>query len=182
MAGVDARDLHELAEELLAACEADLDTIPTLAPGLGGTPERSFIAPGEPAADCCPQLTVHVAEIREAPTEPSGLAAGRRPALSRVPHITLIVTLFRCVPTGSETKTGWRPPLTADIAAAAEQINADGWALFNHIYNRIRAGLLFQTCKGSFMDGMRQLTPQGGRGGWIMGIRVTLDGYSENLS
>lgn len=182
MAGVDPRDLHALAQELLTACEAALNTIPDFAPGLGGAPERSYVSPGEPAADCCPQLTVHVAGLTEAPTNPQGLGAGRRHSYSRLNHVGLIVTIFRCVPTASATKTGFSPPSQVDLELAAEQINADGWAIWNHLFNRIRAGLLFELCKEVFWEGGRELTPSGMCGGWVFGFRVTLDGYEEDLT
>ena len=31
------------------------------------------------------------------------------------------------------------------------------------------------------MDGVRSLTPSGGCAGWVLGIRVSLDGYEEVL-
>lgn len=178
MAGVGPGDLHELAEELLEACVESLDTIPTFAPGLVGAPERSFVSPGEPAADCCPQLTVHVAGISEASTEPAQLGTGRRASYGRINHVGLIVTIFRCVPAPKDSLK-YEPPAGVDLEAAAEQINADGWALWNHLFNLIRAGLLFSLCRGVFVDAMRQLPPSGGCGGWVMSIRVALDGYEE---
>lgn len=179
MAGVDPGDLHALADELLQACVGALDTIPTFAPGLVGAPERSFISPGDPVADCCPQLTVHVATITEAATEPSGLGSGRRATYGRINHIGLIVTLFRCVPVPNESISKIEPPAVVDLDAAAQQIDADGWALWNHLYNLTRAGLLFSLCRGVFMEAMRQIPPSGGCGGWVLSMRVALDGYEE---
>jgi hypothetical protein len=181
MAGVDARDLHGLAVELLDAAMFALDTLPAMDATLKGAPERRYVSPGTPALDCCDQLTVHIASLEEAPTEPLGLGAGRRASLGRVNHAVLTLTLTRCVPTGTHGKTTYTPPTDLELNAAAEQIDADGWALWNHLYNRIRAGLLFSLCDGVFWLGARSLGPEGGCAGWVFGFRVVLDGYEETL-
>lgn len=182
MAGVDPGDLHALAQELLEASVAALNTIPDTQAGLAGAPDRSFISAGEPVADCCPQLTVHVSSLAEATTQPLGLGAGRRASYSRLNHVALFVTIFRCVTSGTESKTGYKPPLAAHLENDAVQINADGWALWNHLFNRIRAGLLFSTCREVFYEGGRQLIPSGLCGGWVFAFRVQLDGYEEDLN
>ena len=166
-------DLQDLAQEFLDACVEALDTIPSVAPGLGGAPARSYVSPGRPAFDCCPQLTVHTGPVTASPTSP-GTTTGTsaRSALVTVP--ALIATIVRCIPTGEQ-------PATEDMQAAAEQINADGWALWNHILNLIRAGDLFQVCGEVFWDGLRPVDPQGGCAGWTLNLRVLLDGYQEAL-
>lgn len=181
MAGVGPGDLHDLADELLAACVESLDTIPLFTPGLVGAPERSFVSPGDPAADCCPQLTVHTTGLTEAGTEPGGLQTGKRLIRGRINHVGLIVTIFRCIPVPKETISKYEPPDVAELEAAAEQTNADAWAIWNGIGNRVRAGVLFETCREVFMEGMRSIPPSGGCGGWILSIRVSLDGYEEVL-
>ena len=182
MAGVGPEDLHALAQEFLIACEQALDTIPDFAPGLGGAPARSYISPGFPAADCCDQLTVHVVALAEAPTEPAGLPSGLRAQHgARVNHSSLSATILRCVPTGSTTKTRYVPPAAEEMEAAARQLNADAWALWNNVWNQIRAGQLFALCSGVFWGGMRSLEPSGGCGGWVMNLTVTTEGYEENL-
>jgi hypothetical protein len=175
--GTDPTDLMALAEELLAACEDALDTVPTFAPALEGAPVRSFVSPGSPAADCCPQLTVHVVGVEEAQTHGGGLAEGRKAAFGgRINHVRLGMTLFRCVDMESQL------PLQADLELAAEQVNADGWALWNHLYNMIRCEQLFEKCLGVFWEGLRSMTPEGGCCGWYLSVRVTLDGYEEPCS
>ncbi|GIV03729.1 MAG: hypothetical protein KatS3mg015_2559 [Fimbriimonadales bacterium] len=178
---MNASGLNDLCGELLDACVRALDTIPAQVPGLEGAPLLRYVSPGEPAADCPPQLTVHVSSLDEASTEPGGLGAGRRASYGRINHATLIATLFRCVPTGSETKTKYVPPDAISLEQAAKQINADGWALWNHLYNEIRAGLLFSLCQGVFWMGMRSLPPQGGAAGLVLALRIALDGYEETL-
>lgn len=178
MAGTGPEDLHALAVELLDASVASLDTIPTFAPALGGAPERSFVSPGLPAWDCCEQMTVHIDSVFEADTSPGGLATGRRTTHGRVTQIAFVVSITRCVPT-----IGVNPqddiPAIEDLQEAAEQINADGWALWNHLYNMVREGELFERCLLVDWDGMRSFAPSGGCGGWELRISVQLDGYEE---
>ena len=65
---------------------------------------------------------------------------------------------------------------------AAAQLNADAWALWNHLYNLVCAGQLFTFCNGVFWDGLRSIAPQGGCGGWVLNLRVALDGYEEAVT
>jgi hypothetical protein len=97
MAGVDPSDLYALAEELLTACEDALNSIPDYLPDLDGAPGRSFVAPGRPAADCCPQLTVHTAGVFE--DQLGAPVPGRSAMTTRINQVTLAVTLFRCAET-----------------------------------------------------------------------------------
>jgi hypothetical protein len=174
MAGVSPTDLHDFAVELLEASVIALNTIPTFAPGLVGAPERSLVTLGEPAADCCPQLTVHIAGIAEAPpdAQPYGYLS----------YVQLIVTIFRCSPSGTQSKTGYVPPAVTALEATAEQGNADAWALWIHLHARHNQRLLFGRCKKVFWDGLRSLPVSGGCAGWVLGVRASLDGYQEDLS
>lgn len=180
MAGTDATDLYEMANEFLQAGISALDTLVAL--GLDGAPERAFVSPGEPAADCCPQLTVHTVGIEEAPTEPTGqggLAAGRRASFHRINQPSFTMTVFRCVPTADQQLTKVVPPSVADSEAAAQQLNGDAWALWNHLYNMVRQQALWSKCQGIFPGPARALPQQGGCGGWVLIYRVRLDGYEE---
>lgn len=177
MAGIGPQDLHALAEEFLDACIASLDTIPSFASGLAGAPPRSFISPGQPALDCCDQLTVHVSSVQDAPTSPGGLADGRREVFGKINHARMIATSTRCVPI--ITEKAW--PTPAEMNAAAAQINADGWALWNHIFNLGRAKLLFPLCGEVLWEGLNSIVPSGGCGGWTLSLRVRLDGYEETI-
>ena len=165
-------DLEGLAEEFLAACVEALDTIPAFSLGLGGSPGRSYVSPGLPAFDCCPQLTVHVSSVLPSPTSP-GTAQGISARSALVTVASMTATIIRCVSSEGE------PPAAADLQASAEQINADGWALWNHILNMIRAGDLFSQCGEVFWDGLRSIDPSGGCGGYRLNLRVLLDGYQE---
>ena len=178
MVGTGPENLHALAEEYLDACTAALDTIQDFAPGLGGAPERRFISPGLPAFDCCDQLSVHIQGVLDAQTLPGGLGAGRRHAYGgKVNLVLMVATLTRCVPVITD-KT-W--PTPEEMEVAAEQINADGWALWNHLFNLALAGQLFQFCGEVHWDGLNSIVPQGGCGGWTLGVRVRLDGYQETI-
>lgn len=175
MAGVDAGDLHVLAEEFLVAVLEAQNTVPDFAPGLGGAPERSYVSPGAPAFDCCPQTTVHIGPIGEGASSPLQPKASQ----ARINRVTLIATVVQCVPT---TTDSGKPPSQAVLEAAAEQINADKWALQNHIYNLIRAGQLFTLCQDVEWLGIQPIPLQGTCGGSILTIRAALDGYESDLS
>lgn len=176
MAGSGPGDLYALASEYLSACVEALDTIPTFEPTLAGAPERAFISPGLPVWDCCEQLTVHVDGVLEDVNSLSG--SGRHAALGRLNIVTFITTVTRCIPVVGGTQLEALPEIE-DLSSAAEQIHADGWALWNHIYNMVRAGELFALCDEVFYEGLRAATPMGGCGGWTMTVRAQLDGYEE---
>ena len=95
----------------------------------------------------------------------------------KVPLVGLVATATRCLPTGDNQN----PPTAAELEDAAAQINADGWALWNHVYNLIRADLLFTLCGEVFWDGLRSINPQGGCGGYTLNLRVELSGYEETF-
>lgn len=167
----DLTDLFDLEETFLAACEAALDTIPDSAPEYGGSPARSFISAGPPAHDCCDQLTVHSGPIVD------GRTKGPVPSapMAKINHVVLVATVLRCVPVWD----GQQPPTPGDQQAAAEQIEYDKWALWNHLFNRWRDGLLFSRCGDVVWVGIQPITPSGGCGGLTLTVRVSLDGYEE---
>lgn len=184
MAGTNATDLYALALELLEASAEALDTLEPL--GLDGAPTRQYVSPGEPAADnCCEnegQLTVHVDRILEMGTEPLGLAIGRRGGRhARMNDVGLIITVFRCVSGIEDSLATFTPPSAEQIGADAQQIHADGWALWTHLFNMLGAGTLLTRCQNVVLEGMRFLPPSGGCGGLVFAIRVALEGYEEAL-
>jgi len=175
-------DLHAFAEALLDACVEALDTIPIYEPDLFGAPERQIISPGTPVWDCCEQLAVHVPLVGEAFTTPGGLDAGRRASRARINHVSVTATITRCVPTGAEGQSGdYQPPTPAALSAAAEQIHADGWALFNHLFNMKSSAELLTLCDEMFFDGVIAVVPSGGCAGWTVPVRAVIDGYNELL-
>lgn len=169
MAGTGPGDLYELAQEYLAACVDALDTIPAFEPGLGGSPARSYVSPGLPQYDCCPdgQLTVHVPSVI---SDPSLTLKNHE----RRNIVSLTATILRCVPAADESGNF---ASVADIQAAAEQVDADGWALWNYIFNAISSGDLFRLCDRIEWLGLRSITPSGGCGGWTLTLSVQFDGY-----
>jgi len=172
-------DLHAIAQDLLDACVGALDTIPTFDPDLDGTPDRTLISPGLPAFDCCDQLAVHASVVTDAPLSPGGLSAGiKHRTGGKINHVALVVHATRCVPVPDASGN---PPTAAALTAVAAQVNADGWALWNHVYNLIRDGQLFALCDEVFWDGLRAINPSGGCGGWTLNLRAQLDGYEEVL-
>jgi len=170
----DVTDLQTLCLDVLSAAEEALDTIPGFAPGLEGAPARTFVSAGTPAADCCPQLSVNANTIREAPTEPLGLGAGTRHRQDfRINQVGVQVWIFRCNATGEAGE----PPTAAAQQAVGEQVNADGWALWNHLWNLARSGDLVSLCDEVFFDALTPLQPSGGCSGWLLSLRMELHGY-----
>lgn len=172
MAGVGPTDLHALAVEFLDACTEALDTIPTYDASLAGAPARRFVAPGTVALDCCDQLAVNVGILSEGSSAPGIPKA----STARINRVTLIATISRCVPSPD---ANLNPPPALAIEEAAEQINADKWALWNHIYNLIGDGLLFDKCCDVVWGPLSPLQPSGGCGGSTLNITVCFDGYQE---
>lgn len=182
MAGTSPLDLFVLCEELLDAATDALNTIPLADPLLLGAPDRRFVNPGLPAFDCCDQLTVHTDRVADAATLAPALSPGKRHTLGKKNVVSLIITSTRCIPTGVDGPAGtFQLPEPAELSASAEQINADGWALWNHIYNLLAAGDLLSRCSNVVFDGLVSVPPQGGCGGWTLTISAQYDGYTEAL-
>lgn len=175
-------DLQDLAVELLDASIEALDAIPSLAPGLEGAPERAFVNPGRPALEGCDQLVVHVDSVIMAPLQPGGLLDGRRNVTGTLNHVRLVVTISRClIDTRNQNSqiAMLEPRPTGDLQATAEQTNADGWALWNHLYWLWSSGGFLSICTELFFEGMRALPEEGDRAGWTLTLRATLNGYDD---
>lgn len=182
----DATDLQAFAVALLDAAAEALDTIPTFDADLSGAPDRRFVSPGRPALEGCDQLSVHVDSALPGETFPGGLAAGKRVKTGQINHVVFVITAVRRV-VDSRPKTKQavmlNPYPAADLTATAQQTNADAWALWNHLYNLAAASLPpFSLCKEVFFDAMRALPEEGARAGWLLVLRVQLDGYEEALT
>lgn len=178
MAGTGPDDLHALAVEFLDAIVEALDTIPVFNSALDGAPERAFVSPGTPVFDCCDQIAIHPPVVSAGGTSPGGLAEGKRHVYGMINHVSLLASVTRCIPTIDEFG---RAPSVASLQASAEQLNADGWALWNHLYNLQSSGLLLSLCDQVFFDGINATAPSGGCAGWTVSVRAYLDGYSETL-
>lgn len=161
-----ASDLHDLAADVLKACEQILDVT-------NGAPERAYVSHGLPALDCdpCDQLAVNVTNIGEAPsTAADPLSPGVRK--SRVNLTGLAVTIARCYPT---VDSRGRAPTADALTAASRDLNADAWALWNGLWRQ--RGDLFAACDLVLFDGMVPISPEGGCAGWLLQIRFELGGY-----
>lgn len=172
MAGVGPTDLHDLATEFLDACIEALDTIPTYDATLSGAPSRTFVAGGPVALDCCEQLAVHVGALSEGDSAPEI----PRASVARINRVDLVVTASRCIPVPGANGA---PPSPAEQEESGRQMNADKWALWNHIYNLIRHELLFSRCCDVIWGTLVPLQPNGGCGGCRLTITVCFDGYEE---
>src|SRR5262249_45264703 len=100
---------------------------------------------------------------------------------------TFRIHATRCVPTGHLDKVRkiYIPPDADRVTEASRQILADGWALWNRLFNMINADpepLIFSHCMDLVNWGMQSITPGGGCGGWEMQFTVAVDGYGEDLS
>ena len=176
MAGVGLSDLYDQCVELLDAAVDALDTIPSLAPGLLGAPERAFVSAGTPALDCCNQLTVNAAPIVEAPTAPLEMGAGTRHQQQfRKNYVGFQITITRCADIVD------MPPSVAVLQAVAEQTDADAWALWNYLWNLARSGGIFTICGGVYFDRLAPLTSSGGCVGWVLSMRAEMEGYETTF-
>ena len=175
----DCTDLQTLCDAVLAAADYALDTIPAVAPGLEGAPERQFISDGQPAlAVTCDQLTVNSSTIREGPTDPLGLGAGTRHKQNFwINHVGMQVWVVRCRPQDI-------PQVPATMTAFAAQTNADAWALWNVMHALCLADSpdpLVTLCDEIFFDALTPLQPSGTAAGWLLSLRIELHGYEEAL-
>jgi hypothetical protein len=173
-------DLDALADAVLAAAVDALDTIPGFAPAFEGAPERTYVGVGLSPALFCPGIIVNVApSIREAATNPLGLGAGTRHKQGfRKNHVGVQVWFTRCRPQDI-------PPNPAAMTAHAGQHHADGWAMWNYMWNINRQGSadpLVSLCDEWFMDSLTPLQESGTLSGWMLALRVELAGYGDGAN
>lgn len=183
MAGTGPGDLWVAADELLDVCTEALDTIPT-ADGpswladLAGAPEYRYVSDAAPLPNCCDDglLVVHVNNITD---RFSREAAPQAPKLNVPSHI---VTLLRCVPMGVLNGEDWIPPTVEQQTASSQQTLADAWALWNHIYNLIRAELFLTWCNRADFVSMQSIRPADTAcAGWQLAFLMQVDGYESEL-
>lgn len=180
--GTGPGDLFALAAELLEVCTEALDTIQTFPDldELQGAPEYRFVSEAAPIADCCDDgmLAVHVNNVTDM------FARNSQPNAPKANVPNLIVTVLRCLPLGDTDGDTYTPPSATEIEAAARQSLADGWALWNHIYNLIRhePRLFLAHCQRADFVGMQSIRPGDGQcGGWQLSFAAELSGYDEDL-
>lgn len=160
-----AEELLEVASDSLIATE-------------GGEITRRGRVPGLPAADCCPQLTVHLSGVGLLATNtgPGGLAAGHRRKTGSVKFVRYTITVFRCIPKLGEK--GELPTMQAQ-QDAADIVEQDVWAIVNAVTKADYNGTLFGgRCREFYFDGANSLDPQGGCGGWVIHFRASMEGLA----
>lgn len=167
-----ADDLFVVEEAFLAASIAALD------PTDAGAPDRAFVAPGDPALDCCDQLTVHTQSLTELGMNAGAGANARARGLQRGDknEALLLIEITRCVPVPTESGGKIVLPSPAAQQAAAKTISEDGWALWLGLSASLRDGPLSNICSGAVRLGALKLPPQGGCGGWIFTYQYPLGG------
>ena len=166
--------VFEQAAELLTVCEVALATTSA------GTPARTYVAPAEPPFDCCPFLSVHVPAMTEAPTAspPGGLAGADRGRTGSVILVTYMVLVVRCAPEFELE----RMPTPAEIEEVAQQVQQDGWAIWNELRRAIRCDEIFGLCSEVYFDGGTSVIEQGLCVGWRFTIRAALPGIPGECS
>lgn len=167
-------DLQDLAVEYLHACSDAVATAP------GGAIGYQAISPGVPSIDCVPGLWVYLGGAIEADTRLSAppLQAGRRPDdMGSVHLIALTCVVVRCLP---NIDKGMNFPSAAKVTAAAAEVNGDIWAIWNVVRALYREKMIFTRADGErrelFFDPAVPLAPNAAAG-WMIPIRVALDGY-----
>ena len=174
--GTGPGDLYELAAELRDVCIEALDSIPNFGglDDLEGAPGYAFVSDAAPIADCCDDgmLAVHVNNVGDR------FSREGQPGAPKLNVPTFIVTVLRCVPLGEGAGAEYTPPTADQIEESARQLLADGWALWNHIYNLIRAREFLTACQRADFVSMQSIRPADGQcAGWQLAILAQLDGY-----
>lgn len=161
--------LTEYAQAVLLVAEN------ALADTAEGSPVRSYVSPAAPTFDCCPQLTVHVNGLFEAPTSPLSPteATALRTKFGNVILATYVTTAIRCAPVPNSKGN---PPSAEEIGDVAVIVTEDGWALWNGFRNAIACDELFEDCLGVHFDGGVPIREQGGCVGWQFTIRAHIPG------
>lgn len=164
--------MYDLATELLAVL------VTAMTSTAAGTPNRDFVALGDPVFDTlCAQAIVNIPELGEGTTGSTtpAEATGMRHSRGRVNLVTMNAWALRCV----SFQNGNVPVSDAQFDADALAGYEDGWAIWNYVTRLINAGELFSgPCGIVHFDGGIAVTPAGGLGGWRFACRVELGGYN----
>lgn len=165
-------DIYDVAVAFLAASVTALEAT------LAGPPERAFVAPGDPALDCCDQLTVHNDFLGEVDFAAGPGVGAKAMAINRGGKaiVTLQIQISRCVPVPSESGNTVVLPHPVDQQAAARTIDEDGWALWLGLNAELKHGDLSRICDGAERLGANKMVPQGGCGGWVFTYRYPIQG------
>lgn len=131
---------------------------------------RTAVYIGTPPMDC-EMLAVNVSALRitSRPTTTSVSPV-------RIPSVTTMdfsIMFLRCV---TALTDGGNIPNASTIQAESDGLNEDAWKLWRAIVTAGREGTLFPdlNCTHLRIGNMTPITPQGGYGGYTMGIEVPL--------
>lgn len=166
----EINDVNTITAAFLAAAIRALDLTDE------GPPGRVYVSPGEPALDCCGQLTVwtqSITEIGFAAGE-GALANANRLKRGGMPQLLIYVQATRCQ-IGLNRLSESELPDPADLQATAMIVDQDGWALRCHMAWELRHGELAEICRGVEMLGGQKLTPEGGCVGWTFQFQYPLE-------
>jgi hypothetical protein len=157
-----------LSQSFLGVCETALGTT------VGGVPDLSYVYPSEPPIDCCPALIVFMAALTEETTSPISPPAstGHRASYGRLNLVTLTAWALRCSPRVNENGT----IDVSEIERVAQEVQQDGWAMWNGIYKAINDGSFLDICSDAHFDRAVPIKDQGNCVGWSMTIRAELGG------
>lgn len=134
--------------------------------GASDPPERQYVAHGAVAWDC-EQLTTHLLRLR-----PKVLDS-RSERCAIVHDATVVVTLIRCHPTGTEKKP---IPSADDLDEAGRQLAIDGQALWKGLTRAWAEGTWPAgiPCSRVTWGSLEPLAPSGGYAGWRVEASVRL--------
>lgn len=161
-----------LSEAFLEVCETALDTT------AGGRPDLSYIYPVVPPVDCCPALIVFMGSLTEETTSPFSppAATGHRASYGRLNLVGLTAWALRCSPEPNANGS-----VDVDrILEVAQQVQQDGWAMWNGIYKAINDATFLDICTAVHFDRALPLKDAGGCLGWSMSIRAELGGIPND--
>lgn len=165
-------DLFGMALELLQRSNDALATTPA------GAIDRALVSVGEPAFDCCPQLSVHWITIDKDVASPNQAPLDRLHRLrgGSINVTSWAVNVIRCVPGVAELG---RLPTATELTASSEEIFADGWALWNELQRDLKDGTLWAgfPCRELWISPMIPIAPQGNCAGIRFLLQAQLDGY-----
>lgn len=168
---MSATQLKTYADEILAVCDAALATTS------GGAIARKYVAHEIPSLDC-EMLCVSIGPLTLRSEQRNMLDAGHAYKLGSLNLITFYVTVARdCYPVVDGSGVNAPTPVQHDTAAG--EASQDVWAIWNALEQQKAAGsLLGGSCRELFMDGASPKPVSGQMAGWLIVIRVAVDGYN----
>lgn len=158
--------LYDIAQEILDAVVAGFTDAGV------DLPTRRFVSNGA-IADDCEQLAVRVLRIYQGLPEEE-TAQPDRMAGAGLRSIDIGVRLTRdCVPLPDDAQD---VPSAEEIDANGRVLLIDGWLLRKVVVAAKKAGEILSACEDAFVGPCVSFGPQGGVGGWELGIRAQVGG------